>query len=254
LHSPKYEDLESLKKIGGRWGVMRCLYEALCDMRLDLPRSIQEDFEVARSTIETGCRHIRDAELLLDWVESKLTEKAISLNNLDYWEGLLNKAKVGELTKKEFRETPFMKNLLEKYEFLSYCKPDLGIERNEREMMMTDRKPIHEIKSTLRLYEKLVIVGCGICATETQTGGEEQVKDMIKKLGEKMVLGWVVIESPCDMGVVRRDIRKVRGKITKADAILALCCDTGVQTISEITGKRVVPALNTHGSRESVRK
>jgi len=132
LKSVEDEDLEAIRKTGGRWAILRCLYEVLCDMRLDLSRSIQRDFEVARSIIETGCRRIRDADILLDWVESKLVEKAICLDKLDLWEDLLKKAKKGQLTREDIEKVPLMKNLIEKYEFISYCIPIREPAQNQR--------------------------------------------------------------------------------------------------------------------------
>lgn len=118
------KNLESVKKAGGRWAVLRCLYEVLCEMRLDLSRSIHGDFEVARSGIETGSKSTGDAEILMDWVEGKLIGKAIVLDNIAFWEDLLRKVKKGKLTATEAMKIPFMETVIEKYGFLSYCLPD----------------------------------------------------------------------------------------------------------------------------------
>lgn len=112
--------------------------------------------------------------------------------------------------------------------------------------IITKQKPMREIRSMLEPYKKLVVMGCGLCATLAQTGGEKQVKEMIQQLkDEKAVLGSVVIESPCDLRVARRDTRSLRKEVAEADAILALCCGAGVQVLTDLTGKIVVPALNT---------
>jgi len=108
-------------KTGGRWSILKCLHEILCNTRLDVPHSIDSDLEVAMSIIEKGSAKIRDTNDLLDWVESKLVGKAISLDNIVYWEDLLKKAKKGELTREEVIKVPFMENLIKKYGFLSYC-------------------------------------------------------------------------------------------------------------------------------------
>jgi len=246
VHSGSRRNNASVKRIGGRWGVLECLCKTLYDTRLDLPSSIRSDLEVARLMIEAGAGRARDAEVLLDWVESKLREKAVFLDNLSYWEGLLRKAKRGELTKREFKETPFMKALLEEHGFLGHCLPDMGIEQDEQSMTLTEQKPLEEIRIMLRLCQKLVILGCGLCATATKTGGEEQVEELVIKLkSEKVVLRSTVIESPCDIAVAKRDLRDLRRTVAEADAILALCCDKGVQMLGKLTEKPVVPALNT---------
>lgn len=106
------------KRTAVRWSILKCLHEVLCSTRLDVPKSIDSDLEAARRIIETGCHKTRDADDLLDWVESKLTEKAICLSNMAYWEDLLSKAKKGDLTKEEASKVPLMETLIKKYEFL----------------------------------------------------------------------------------------------------------------------------------------
>lgn len=113
-------------------------------------------------------------------------------------------------------------------------------------MIITKQKSMPEIKSMLEPHKKLVIVGCGLCATLSQTGGEKEVKEMIEQLkDEKTILGSVVIESPCDLRVARRDLRSISKQVAEADAILALCCGAGVQAIADLTEKIVIPALDT---------
>jgi hypothetical protein len=93
-------------------------------------------------------------------------------------------------------------------------------------------------------YKKLFIVGCGTCSTTCQTGGEEQVADMAKKLGEK-VIGSAMVEEPCDIRIDRKELKDHRAAIKKADAILVMSCGSGVQTVGEYSGKIVLPALET---------
>jgi len=51
-------------------------------------------------------------------------EKAISMNNIDYWEDLLKRARKDKLALKEVLNVPFMKQVSQKYDFLSYCMPE----------------------------------------------------------------------------------------------------------------------------------
>jgi hypothetical protein len=115
------DEIEDLAKTGMRWSVLKCLHEVLCNTRLDMPDSINSDLEVAISMIEKGSDKTGDADDLLDWVESKLIGKAISMDNIAYWESLLEKAKKGKLAREEARKVPFMEDLIKKYGFLSYC-------------------------------------------------------------------------------------------------------------------------------------
>ena len=111
-------------------------------------------------------------------------------------------------------------------------------------MIITKQKPDEEIKEMIEPYKKLFIVGCGTCSTTCQTGGEEQVADMAKKLGEK-VIGSAMVEEPCDIRIDRKELKDHRAAIKKADAILVMSCGSGVQTVGEYSGKIVLPALET---------
>lgn len=88
-----------------------------------MSRSINSKLEVCRSVIVTGCRSIKESECLLNWVEDRLLDKIISLDDLSYWEGLLLRAKKGDLTRNETMGIPYMREIVRKYEFLSYCMP-----------------------------------------------------------------------------------------------------------------------------------
>ncbi len=112
-------------------------------------------------------------------------------------------------------------------------------------MIMTEKKPTDEIKDDLKDTKKVFIIGCGTCATLTQTGGEDQVKEMTALLSDKEIVGTVVPETPCDKRILKRDLRAVSASLNAADTILVLSCGAGVQTVAELTGKITVPGLNT---------
>jgi len=112
-------------------------------------------------------------------------------------------------------------------------------------MIMTEKKPIEEIKESLQNSKKVFIIGCGTCATLSQTGGEEQVKEMAKLLSDKEIVGTLVPETPCDKRTLKRDLRPASASLKAADAILVLSCGAGVQTVVELTEKLALPGLNT---------
>lgn len=111
-------------------------------------------------------------------------------------------------------------------------------------MIITRSKPLDRIMEMCLPYERIVVVGCGTCATTCQTGGEEQVKHLAERLGAKVV-GTTVVESPCDLRIVKRDLARLKQPLDKADAILVLSCGAGVQVVGEQTGKTVIPGLDT---------
>jgi ferredoxin len=111
-------------------------------------------------------------------------------------------------------------------------------------MIITKKKPDEEIEEMTRPFEKLFVVGCGTCSTSCQTGGEDQVAEMVEKLGDK-VIGSAMVEEPCDLRIDRRDLKKHRDAIKEADAIMVMSCGVGVQTVGDYSGKIVLPASDT---------
>ncbi|MHA1593112.1 MAG: methylenetetrahydrofolate reductase C-terminal domain-containing protein [Candidatus Baldrarchaeia archaeon] len=113
-------------------------------------------------------------------------------------------------------------------------------------MIITKMKPLDEIEKMIEPYEKIFLLGCNSCAAVCRTGGEEQIKEFYKKFsGKKKITGSIVAETPCDMRTLRADLRLVRKAVEESDAILVFACGVGVQTVAALTGKIVIPALNT---------
>ena len=111
-------------------------------------------------------------------------------------------------------------------------------------MIITKKKPDEEIEEMTKPFGKLFVVGCGTCSTSCQTGGEEQVAEMVEKLGDK-VIGSAMVEEPCDLRINRRDLKKHRDAIKEAEAIVVMSCGVGVQTVGDYSGKIVLPASDT---------
>jgi len=114
-------------------------------------------------------------------------------------------------------------------------------------LIITEQKPLEEIEKNLESFNNLVIIGCAECAAICQTGGSEQVKEMAEYLKEKgkNILATLMIDSPCDERITKRDIKLIEDEIKKADALLIMTCGLGCQSIGKVTGKKFVPALNT---------
>jgi len=111
---------------------------------------------------------------------------------------------------------------------------------------ITEQKPIEEIVESLGKAMKVYLVGCGTCATICHTGGKSEVMEMKEKLeadGRK-VTGWMVVPTACDE-LTKYALEEQAGEVNKADAILALTCAFGVQTMAMFSDKPVYPALNT---------
>jgi ferredoxin len=111
---------------------------------------------------------------------------------------------------------------------------------------ITEQKPLEEIIESLDRAKKVYLVGCGTCATICHTGGKSEVLEMREKLeaAGKKVTGWMVVPTACDE-LTKYAFEEQAAEIKKADAILALTCAFGVQTMALYTDKPVYPALNT---------
>ncbi len=114
-------------------------------------------------------------------------------------------------------------------------------------MIITVAKSDDEVRRALEPYRNIVVIGCGTCATICRTGGEDQVKEMVGKLvgWGKNVLASMIIESPCDVRIDKRDLKRIEDEVRKADALLVMSCGVGVQAVSEASGKRTLAALDT---------
>lgn len=114
-------------------------------------------------------------------------------------------------------------------------------------MIITTSKPFEEVLQELEGEEKVFIVGCGLCATTCETGGEEQVAEMKKKLEAegKTVTGAIVYDEVCHELNTKRKFRENKEATDAAEGFLVMCCGAGVQSVREATEKAVHPACNT---------
>jgi ferredoxin len=114
-------------------------------------------------------------------------------------------------------------------------------------MIITKVKTDEEIKEAIGPFTKIAVVGCGTCSTLCQTGGEDQVKAMVQKLTDmgKEVTGSIVIESPCDLRIDKRDLKRIGDSLSEADALLVMSCGVGVQVVGEASEKIALAALDT---------
>lgn len=114
-------------------------------------------------------------------------------------------------------------------------------------MIVTKRKVFKKILDMLKNYKNIFIVGCSYCATICMTGGEEQIQDMcaLLKNNDKKITGTTVLEPACHIGRAKQFYQNHKDRLAYSDAVLAMTCGNGVQTIFEAAkGKPVFPALD----------
>jgi len=105
-------------------------------------------------------------------------------------------------------------------------------------MIGQTQKPIEEVLGFLDGKEKVVLVGCGGCATVFHTGGEPEVKEMADILTKrgKNVLAAVVVpfgEFTCYAPWSKERLKPYREQIEECDAILMMTCGDGLQVVRE---------------------
>lgn len=117
-------------------------------------------------------------------------------------------------------------------------------------MVISERKPMEEILGFLKGCEKIVLVGCGQCASACKVGGAPEIEEMTALLEAegKKVLGHVMPDSTCNLLLNKKELKSVKEELKEADAVLSLACGDGTQTIMKNTKKQnipVYPANNT---------
>lgn len=113
-------------------------------------------------------------------------------------------------------------------------------------MIISKKKPIEKIIEALEGETKVIILGCGECATVTQTGGEKEVAEMKALLEEagKQVLAADVVHSGCAELDVKRVLRQHKEAVQETEAFVVLSCGAGTQAVRAATDRHVVPGID----------
>ena len=102
-------------------------------------------------------------------------------------------------------------------------------------MIITRQKEFKEILKYLEAAKSVFLIGCGECSTTCKTGGEAEIIEIKKALEKegKVVTGYAVPSAPCIAAKVKLELAKSRKPIESSDAILALACGLGIQSVKE---------------------
>lgn len=118
-------------------------------------------------------------------------------------------------------------------------------------MIVAERKPLTEIKSFVENYKKILIVGCGTCATVCLAGGETEVKvvasglriGFLKEDKEIEILEGCITRQ-CEPEFVTQIVERVKKE--KVEAVLSLGCGVGVNFLADkLESIPVYPGVNT---------
>jgi len=118
-------------------------------------------------------------------------------------------------------------------------------------MIISETKPIGEILDFVRDYKKILIVGCGGCATVCFAGGESEVKtvaNLLRIAFLKQSRAVEIIEDcalrQCEYEFADKIVEKAKAE--GVDAILSLACGVGVNFLATKLGPiPIYPGVNT---------
>lgn len=116
-------------------------------------------------------------------------------------------------------------------------------------MIIGEQKPLDEIKEMIAECQKVLILGCGTCATVCFAGGEKEVGILASALrmatrldGQDKEVVEATVQRQCEYEYNE----EVADLVREADAVLSLACGIGVQTMNEqFPDKITLPGLNT---------
>ncbi|MBW1759265.1 MAG: methylenetetrahydrofolate reductase C-terminal domain-containing protein [Deltaproteobacteria bacterium] len=116
-------------------------------------------------------------------------------------------------------------------------------------MVKAERKPLEEIKDSIKRYKRILTVGCGGCVSVCLVGGQKEVNLLNAELNvsfkadnsPKQIDGYTV-ERQCNA----QYLEELDYMVDNYDCILSMACGAGVQHLAErFPGKPVFPGVNT---------
>ena len=118
-------------------------------------------------------------------------------------------------------------------------------------MIVAERKPLGEIIGFIEGFGRVLVIGCGGCATVCLAGGEAEVKIVgsalriaARKSGRYQEVLEDCVTRQCEPEFVEAVPERVTGQ--GVDAVLSLACGVGVNLLAERLGDvPVFPGLNT---------
>ncbi|MEG2247178.1 MAG: 5,10-methylenetetrahydrofolate reductase, partial [Peptostreptococcaceae bacterium] len=93
-------------------------------------------------------------------------------------------------------------------------------------MIISENKPMEEVLGFLKNAQKIILVGCSLCATTCKSGGEEELEKMKIELEAdgKTVIGCKILDPACNLLKTKKDMKSLKEELQGADAILSLAC------------------------------
>ncbi len=102
-------------------------------------------------------------------------------------------------------------------------------------MIISQQKPLEDLLSSLKGYNRIFLVGCGECATDCKSGGELEVAKMQQLLEAegKLITGSCIPSAPCVAAKLKTELAKNIKALRQSEAVLILACGLGVQSFKD---------------------
>jgi len=116
-------------------------------------------------------------------------------------------------------------------------------------MIIAERKPLDAILGMMTPYHKVLVVGCGTCASVCLAGGAREVAmlgslvRMIRQTNDEPIeVAEATVHRQCD----KEFLLPLAAEVEAADAVFSMGCGCGVQLLAEtFPQRRVFPLLDT---------
>lgn len=115
-------------------------------------------------------------------------------------------------------------------------------------MTISEQKSLEEVLGYLEGEQKVFLIGCTECASTCLVGGEDDLKEVKRKLEEhgKQVTGLMLGNPGCHLLELKRLLRQHQAEVDAADAFLIYSCGTGSQVaVQAMPDRSVHPGSNT---------
>jgi ferredoxin len=116
-------------------------------------------------------------------------------------------------------------------------------------MIISQQKPLEDLLSSLKEYNKIFLVGCGECATTCKSGGQPEIEKMQQELeaAGKIITGSCIPSAPCVAAKLKIELAKNIKVLRQSEAALILACGLGVQSFkdNDRLDLAVLPASDT---------
>jgi electron transport complex protein RnfC len=122
----------------------------------------------------------------------------------------------------------------------------------DKEMVSLEPRKSEEIRQEMDRGKRTFFLGCsgwkGIC----NPGGDPQLQTIKKdlELRGQAFSGTLVVDGLCNKGLDEIALLLRLRQISQADILLVLSCQVGVQAVTAVSSKTIIPALRTRSAVE----